>query len=389
MENRVWKKYEMVDLDNGSDSKSYDELFEDLKDSGKEWGIAYRRETCKNHLTGENEFKPGDIYVYYVEKNGTMVPEFYLKIMDSYDFRSKKKTNLVMFNGATLGYDGIEDHFLPDLIAKLREIDEEKNAKYIRKLEERYANYQRLLFLKLKETYTEEELIFIYYMAYQKNSALALELIKLRNIKADFANFSDENKANMFAILKDNQVTEQFEVTSKDVLLGIAQKGILKHLPCTSEELLNSKELILEVLGLFFEASKNLITFDLEDYLPVRYQSDLEVLDFIFEHLQMNSFTFWMWVQNNPELKEKISDPNFVRRVMSSLVSNYVKQNELYPQYATYLTTFPTETVEHIEDYLLIGPEPTPEREKLKAETLTLIEGEKKLVLARRDIKRA
>ena len=78
-----------------------------------------------------------------------------------------------------------------------------------------------------------------------------------------------------------------------------------------------------------------------------------------------------------------------MRRVMSSLVSNYVKQNELYPQYATYLTTFPTETVEHIEDYLLIGPEPTPEREKLKAETLTLIEGEKKLVLARRDIKRA
>ena len=389
MKSGIWKKYGTVDLVHQSSHESYDELFNDLKDSGKNWGIAYRYETCRNHLTGENQFKPGDIYVYYTEQNGKLVPEFYIKVMKYYNSQNKTEENMVMFNGSLLGYDGIDDQYLPELIEKLREIDAEKNAEFITKLEERYKNYRRLLSLKSREEYTEEELIFIYLMAYKNNSNLALCLLNGRDIKEDFDSLSEENKANLFMVVCDNPISGNLTITSKEVLLSIARKGSLKHLVHTSEELLADKDLILEVLKCFLEAIKNLINFDLEECLPAQYQSDLDILNLIFEHLQLNSFTFWLWVQKNPELREKISDPDFSYQLMQYLVSSYIKAEVLYPRYANYLTTFPDELVDDIENHLLMGPEPTELRENLKNETLTLIQKEKQLVLVRRELKRS
>lgn len=389
MKSGIWKKYGIVDTGGSCEGKSYAELYADLKYSGKNWSIARDYQTCVNHLTGENEFRPGDIYVYYFEKNGERIPEFYIKVMQTYDFKAKCKKNYIMFNGSTLGYDGINDEYLPELIEKLREIDAEENAEFIKKLEERYKNYQRLLSLKSREEYTEEELIFIYLMAYKNNSNLALCLLSGRNIKEDFDSLSEENKANLFMVLCDNPISSKLTITSKEVLLGIARKGSLKHLAHTSEELIADKDLILEVLKCFLEAIKVLINYDLEDYLPTCYQSDLDVLNLIFEHLQMNSFTFWLWVQKNPELREKISNSDFSYQLMHYLVSSYIKAEVLYPRYANYLTTLPDELVNDIENHLLIGPEPTESREHLKNETLTLIQKEKQLVLVRRELKRS
>ena len=218
---------------------------------------------------------------------------------------------------------------------------------------------------------------------------MALCLLNGRDIKEDFDSLSEENKANLFMVVCDNPISGNLTITSKEVLLSIARKGSLKHLVHTSEELLADKDLILEVLKCFLEAIKNLINFDLEECLPAQYQSDLDILNLIFEHLQLNSFTFWLWVQKNPELREKISDPDFSYQLMQYLVSSYIKAEVLYPRYANYLTTFPDELVDDIENHLLMGPEPTELRENLKNETLTLIQKEKQLVLVRRELKRS
>lgn len=388
MKSGIWKKYGIVDTGGSCEGKSYAELYSDLKYSGKNWSIARDYQTCVNHLTGENEFRPGDIYVYYFEKNGERIPEFYIKVMETYDFKAKCKKNYIMFNGSTLGYDGINDEYLPELIEKLREIDAEKNAEFITKLEERYKNYQRLLSLKLKEEYTEEELIFIYLMAYKNDSNLALCLLSGRDIKKDFDSFSDENKANLFMVVCDNPISSKLTITSKEVLLGIAQKGSLRQLPYTSEELIADKKLILEVLKVFFEVIKSSANFDLEDCLPVQYQSDLDVLKLIIEHWGQYSFTFWMWVQKNSELKEKLSNPDFGYELMDTLIRSSIKNDCICPIYESYLSCLPNEVLKDIEDHLLIGPESTLTREALKKENLTLMNGEKKLILARRELRR-
>ena len=45
----------------------------------------------------------------------------------------------------------IDNKYLPELIRKLKKIDENKNKRYIEEFETRYKNYQRVLFLNKLE----------------------------------------------------------------------------------------------------------------------------------------------------------------------------------------------------------------------------------------------
>ena len=392
MEKGIWKKYGIVDFDSSGERSSYDELYDDLKNSGKTWEIACNHQICKYHLTGENEFWPGDIYVYYCEQNGKRIPEFYIKVMKTYDYKNKREKNFITFNGSSLGHDDIDDKYLPELIKKLHEINSEKNAEFIVKLDQRYANYQRLLFLKDKQEYTEEELIFIYFMAYKENSQLALELLNGRNIQKDFDSLSSGNKANLFMVIRDNPVSSNLIITSKEILLRIAQKSSLKQLTNATEEIVDDKEFVIQLLAKFLDANKNSQTIsktaDLEDYLPTKYQSDLDILKLIIEKSQMDSFTFWMWINSNQDLKQKMCNPDFAYEIMDTLTRTHINANIYYPQYASFLTCFPSEALLDIENHLLIGPEPNQGREELKNEVLSLIQGEKKLILTRRELRR-
>ena len=388
MEKGIWKKYGIVDFDSSGERSSYDELYDDLKNSGKTWEIACNHQICKYHLTGENEFWPGDIYVYYCEQNGKRIPEFYIKVMKTYDYKNKREKNFITFNGSSLGHDDIDDKYLPELIKKLHEIDSEKNAEFIVKLDQRYANYQRLLFLKDKQEYTEEELIFIYFMAYKENSQLALELLNGRNIQVDFDSLSNENKANLFVIVRDNQISNQLSITSKEVLLILAQKGSLKQLTNTTEEIIDDSDFIKELLTEFLKVKNVLNLHELEYHLPTKYQSDFNFLKLIIQYSEMSSFILWTWINSNQDLKQKMCNPDFAYEIMDTLTRTHINTNIYYPQYASFLTCFPSEALLDIENHLLIGPEPNQGREELKNEVLSLIQGEKKLILTRRELRR-
>ena len=388
MEKGIWKKYDCEPENWDNEAASYQKLYNDLKGSNVSWRIAESKQECMDELCGEKipyyGTGPGDIYVYYHEEDGKQIPKFYIKVMKYYEFETKCEKNFILFNGGSLGYDGINNKYLPILIAKLREIDEEKNAKFITQLEERYKNYQRLLFLKDKQEYTEEELIFIYLMAYKENSQLALELLNGRNIQVDFDSLSNENKANLFVIVRDNQISNQLNITSKEVLLILAQKGSLKQLTNTTEEIIDDSDFIKELLTEFLKVKNVLNLHELEYHLPAKYQSDFNFLKLIIQYSEMSSFILWTWIKNNPELKAKTSNPYFVYELMDLIVRTYMNNNSSYPKYMYYLTCFPESIVEHIENHLLVGPEPTKAGEQFKKQTLTLIQEEKKLVLTKK-----
>ena len=97
MKKGIWKKYAKTERNKGNGRNSYDELYHDLKNSGKNWNIANDYSECKDELCGElipcDGTRAGDIYVYYIEKNRELYPEFYIKVTEFRDIWTKEKKN--------------------------------------------------------------------------------------------------------------------------------------------------------------------------------------------------------------------------------------------------------------------------------------------------------
>jgi len=278
--NGIWVKYDCEPGNWYNEDASYNKLYNDLKDTNIDWSIAKSKEQCMDQLCGEfiacDGTVAGDIYVYYLNENNVKNPILYMHVDKFvYDLKKEKKNHIV-FNGCSIGYDGIDNKYLPELIRKLKKIDENKNKRYIEEFETRYKNYQRVLFLNKQETYTEEELVFLYFMAYKKGDNLAISVVEKRNIQKDFDNFTDENKVKLYLSVKDSSISNKLNITSRKILLDIAQNGYLKQLNNTTEEIINDKEYIMKLLKVFYEADKkSLRGIELDRYLPEKYKTDI------------------------------------------------------------------------------------------------------------------
>lgn len=381
MQKGLWKKYEKTEIKAWNERASYDELYDDLKDSGKDWEIASDYRRCKEQLcdgfVSDDVTEAGDIYVYYVDDNGNKTPKFYVKVMEYWNASVKK--NFILFNGCSLGFDGIDNKYLPELMTKLCEIDEIKNKGYIDELDIRYKNYRRLLSLKEKDEYTDEELLFLYYMAYVKNDNMAISMIKDRDIQNDFDSFSDENKVNLFLHIKNSPISNELSIDSKDILMTLAQNRCLKQLNNASEEIISDKAYIMSLLECFFSANSISGNFEIRQYLPSRYQADIDVLELIISECLFTSFDFNYFVNLNSDLKQKITEPQFAYRLVDSFIRSLIVSGGAYYE-SGWMYFFPNEILYDIENHILIGPEPTEQRENLKNESVRVLKREKEQV---------
>lgn len=386
MKKGIWKKYEKTEIKAWNERASYDDLYDDLRNSGNNWGIALDYGECRDQLAGEliasDGTKSGDIYVYYINDDERMVPEFYIKISEFKDMITKEKRNHIMFNECSLGYDGIDNKYLPELITKLREIDEIKNRYYIEKLEIRYKNYQRLLSLQIKDSFTDDELLFLYYMAYVKNDNVAISMIKDRDIQKDFDSFSDENKVQLFLHVKNSPMSNKLSIDSKDILMTLAQNRCLKQLNNTTEDIINDKKYVMSLLECFFEADKSsLHNTELILYLPLKYRLDIDILELIFyKYTTSIGLAIAKWIETGLNSKKIVVNPEFAYRLIDSFSRALINREQSYYENGL-LWVLSDEILKDIENHILIGPEPTEQRENLKNESIKVLKREKEKIL--------
>ena len=384
--NGMWVKYDCEPGNWHNDDASYNKLYNDLKDSNVEWSIAKNKYECMRQLCGEyiccDGTVAGDIYVYYVNDNGVKNPILYIHVSEFDDTWTKEKKNHIYFNECSLGYDGIDNEYLPELIGKLREIDKNKNKYFIEKLETRYKNYQRVLFLNKQETYTEEELLFLYFMAYEESDSLAISIIEKRDIQKDFDDFTDENKVKLYLSVKDSSISDKLIITSRKILIDIAKNKCLKQLNNTTEEIINDKKYIISLLEYFYESDKNSLNyFELERHLPEKYKTDIDVLEhFFYNYTTLISLMASGWISHSQNSKELSANPEFAYRLINSFTKALINNGEQY--YAnSLLWVFEDSILNDIENHILIGPEPTKEREELKDRSIKELKLDKEKVL--------
>lgn len=381
MEKGIWKKYEKTERNKGIGRASYDELYDDLRNSGKNWNIANDYSECKDELCGElisyDGTMAGDIYVYYIEKDGRLCPEFYIKVREFRDLWTEEKKNHILYNNNSLGYDGIDNKYLPELILKLREIDEVKNWHYIIELEERYKNYQRLLSLENKKDLTEDDIIFIYKMSYRTTKELLFPMIESRNIQDDYDSLSDEGKVKLFLVVKNDKISNKLSIDSKNILMKLAYNGSLKQLNNASEEVINDKEYIMQLLSCFFEADKKTIRdLELILYLPKRYQSDIDVLEFIFSNYYFRPLSLNEWIRKNSMLRENMKNPEFSYRLVNSFIRRLISNGDTYYK-CGFMDLLDYSLLDDIENHILIGPEVSQEKEELKNISIGVLKEER------------
>lgn len=380
----IWVKYEAQPGNWSkwcSDDTSYSKLYNDLKDSGVDWRIAKSKEACMDQLCGEmipsEGIDAGDIYVYYLNKSEKKIPVFYIHVEES---RTSKERNFIFFNGCSFGYDNIDDKYMPILADKLFRIDKEKNKEYIEEIKERYSEYLMLLSLIEKIKLEEDELIFMYYMACVKKHPIAISIIKYRNLKQDFNSLSDEGKVKLYANVKRYEDCEDLVIDSKNVIKLIAQQGCLEQLANATDAIVNDKKYIMEVLESFIENDKELLlNTEQIECLPDKYKIDIEIIEQIF-----NNYTTIECNKIAQELykhPENIADnPEYAYRLINSFTRALINRGETY--YENYLLyTFSDDVLCDIEDHILVGPESSLEKERLKQESIKKLIKNKKTIL--------
>lgn len=391
MKQGIWKKYEK------KQESSSDELYKDLKNSGKNWPIVNDYGECVEELFGE--FLPcegrsaGDIYVYYTNNNGNLVPEFYMKIEEYKDSETKEKKNYIEFSFINLEIkEKISNDYLPVIIDKLREIDETKNKYYIETFEKKYENYQMLLSLKQKDTFNEDELLFLYDMAYRIREGylstnvpeISIPIVQNRDIQQDFESLSIENKSKLFLSIKGSEICDKLKISDKNVLMLLAKTGCISQLRNVTEDIINDKSYILKLLSTFFKRIK--ATYSDEDsfvYLstsmPLKYQSDIDVLKvMIYEYGLLSSMAVNDWTITNPTLREKMTIPSFAYDLIDSHARSLIQIDRYIQEYPmNLLWRIPDEILNDIEDHILIGPESTKEKEERKKRIIKQITSER------------
>ncbi len=377
MKRGIWKEYKK------EDNQSYRRLYKDIQGSACALNMDTFYSGCYSAIHGaiDGEFWSGDIYVYFENDEQKDIPIFFIKVSDGCTPADEEESNKVEFNGSNVyGYE-IDCKFFPELIKKLREIDEKKNKEYIDELEKEYANYQRLLSLQKKRRYTEEELVFLYSMTsdpFQRTIFdLATNILAGRDIQTDFDSLKLENKVELFLAIKETPLVKKLLIDSKEVLLALAQRGSLKQLANAPQEIIVDKKYIMSVLNSFFKADElGIRYFEFESFLPSQYQSDLDVITLAFyNYTSLIGLGMYEWKEKNPKFAEEWQKPEFCYQVMDIFARSQIEKGEEY--YENHLMRFvPEQLRNNILEHILIGPEKTYERQKLKDNSIKVLKKE-------------
>lgn len=381
--NGFWKKYEKTQRKPLGERASYDELYDDLKDSGKNWPIASSRYECQDYLCGElipvGDIIPGDIYVYYKNIDGTIVPQFYMSVMDKFYVNG---LNMVYINNSSLEYSEIDNEFLPELIRKLRQIDRDRNIEYIKFLRKKYKDYKKAIALHKKDSFSQKELLFLYRMAYVEKDDLALDKVEMRNIQEDFEHFTDENKIELFLTLKDTEIVNKIRIDSRDILRTLAEKGSIQQFKNTSEETIKDKNFVIEVLEKFYQTPRAKSGFgEFFRNLPEEYTTDIEVLESaLLKYSTALNIQIASWIQQAENKEELVNNRQYLYRLINAFAQSLINDNKIY--YGnSFLWIVPTEILTDIEKHVLIGPQSTPKREKLARKSYKVLVKDKEKVL--------
>ncbi len=383
MEKGIWKKYERTNKLNEASRTSAQQLFIDTRNCGKDWYFVDNYSGCRLIIEGsvDGEYRSGDLYVYYKDDgNGNFLPEFYIKVM-KYNINSNEIN--VQFNGQyNLDWAKINEEDLPVLINKLNEIDATMLNRSIAEVEDRYKCYQTIVELKNKENYTESELLFLYEMAYfKKMIPLARQIVKDRNVQKDYDSFTIDGKVNLFLYIKDGEISKQLRITEKDVITKLAQNTVLSMLNNATEEILNDKEYIMSLLVDYSESSKIISSeFDIEKYLPIKYQTDLDVLKLIFSEHCNSGYALEKWKKINKDLEQKLGDSYFAYQLVDAAAKSWIDLGSCYDDLFL-LPLLSNEILNDIENHVLIGPEANDARENLKEESRKVIVKQKQCIL--------
>lgn len=382
----IWVKYDCEDGNFFSDNASYHRLYDDLKDTGVNWKIAKSLGECQELLCGEfigyHGSSAGDVYVYYMETDGVRKPIFYIHVHEFEDRAIKQVWNCYLYNGVSLGYcNDLDRRYLPELIKKIKELDENKDKSYVEELEEMYELYKKMLVMQTKETYTEEDLLFLYRMAYLKNDKLALSILRDRDIKEDFEKFSDENRAKLYSCIESTDLSKELVITSKERLKNMLKESGLSTLKITSHEIIDDKDFIIELLNYFCQSKGP--SWHMNRYLPEKYKTDIEVLEYLIYYDPKLTNEISHWIHFSEKFKELSSDSKFAYRIIDAVIRSLINRKEEYYS-VELLWEFSDEILRDIEDYILIGPELTEDREKLRVEYIQGLQQEKQKIFTYR-----
>lgn len=378
MKKGIWKKYEKNNSRHSLEKTSYDELYDDLKDSNKDWQIAQDYEWCKDHLCGElvpcYNIQPGDIHVYYEEKNNSLNPVLYFKIEKHIDYDTKEEKNYIELNGSSLSCATIEEKYIPLLIEKLKEISKTKNQHYINTLTKKYEEYTKLLQIINKETLDENDILFLYYMACNKKDSIAISKIKEREIINDYNKLSTVNKVKLFLEIQNDEICNSIIITDKKILKLLAQNQCLRFFKNTSDEIINDKEFIKELLIDFFTSDKSKSNDQqLTKYLPDIYKTDLEIIELIFyNYTTAITLKIAKWFEQSSDIESLRKNKKIALKLIDSFTRALISRKESY--YNNCLPwIFDNKTIENIDTHILIGPEPTEEKEYLKQSSIKIL----------------
>ncbi len=306
---------------------------------------------------------------------------------------TKEKKNYIEFSFINLGIkEKISNDYLQVIIDKLREIDEIKNKYYIETFEKKYKNYQMLLSLKQKDTFNQDELLFLYDMAYRIREGylsttvpeISIPIVQNRDIQQDFESLSIENKVKLFLSIKGSEICDKLKISDKDVLMFLAKNGCITQLRNATEDIINDKSYILKLLSTFFKRIKT--TYSDEDSLvylstsmPLKYQSDIDVIKvMIYEYGLLSSMDINDWTITNPTLREKMTIPSFAYTLIDSYARSLIQIDRYIQEYPmNLLWIISDEILNDIEDHILIGPESTKEKEDRKKMIIKQITSEK------------
>lgn len=371
MKKGIWKKYDKCTERHSLKKSSYDQLYEDLKDSNKDWCIANDYEWCKDHICGElvpcYNIEPGDIYVYYEIENNLLNPVFYFKIEEHMDYDTKKAKNYIEVNGSSVVCADIDEKYIPTLIEKLTEIDKSKNQHYINVLTKKYNEYTKLIQLLEKEVLDEDDILFLYYMACTQKHEKAISKIKERDIVSDYNYLSIDNKIKLFLEIQNDKICDSLLISDKNILKLIAENKSLRFFKNTTADIIHDKEFVKELLMIFFNSDKKIIyEQQLTRYLPEIYKRDLDMLEFIFYNYT-TSFTLTLakWLEKSNDIESLRKNKQFVCRLIDSFSRSLILRNQSYYNNCI-LWFFDDDAINNMDTHVLIGPEPTEEKEILK-----------------------
>ena len=291
--NGIWVKYASEPGNWSDKNANYIKLYNDLKDSGKDWDIAKDINACQNELCGEmipsEGISSGDIYVYYEKQDNKDVPVFFIKISDL-----NKDKSYIEYNGTNSVFYGIDSKYISEVIVKLNELDKDKHKKHIDDLKIRYMEYSVLLSLLEKEELEEDEINFIYYMAYKRYNDKAINKIKDRNISEDFKNFSIDAKVRLFKNVTTSENQNNLIIDSKEVISKLAKEGYLNQLNNASKEIIDDREFTLDASGnkIYANGSKmaSIPLEGLEATLPPAAEENGEIIP------SEATFSIVMWI---------------------------------------------------------------------------------------------